>query len=84
MAATSGTEYTLAANTPYALDETQLTGYTFVSITGDPKCPAVLGGTITLDEGDDITCTITNDDIGAQADPRQGPDQRRRRQRPPG
>jgi hypothetical protein len=22
----------------------------------------VLGGTVTLDEGDDITCTITNDD----------------------
>jgi hypothetical protein len=61
--ATSGTEYTLSANTPYAINETQLPGYTFVSITGDPKCPAALGGTITLDEGDDITCTITNDDV---------------------
>ena len=51
---------------PYAFDETQLTGYTFVSITGDAKCPAVLGGTVTLDEGDDITCTITNDDVAPQ------------------
>jgi hypothetical protein len=50
------------ANTAYAIDETQLPGYTFVSITGDAKCPAALAGTITLDEGDDITCTITNDD----------------------
>ncbi|MFH1598282.1 MAG: hypothetical protein ABIB97_04415, partial [Patescibacteria group bacterium] len=61
--ATSGTTYNVDANTPYALDETQLAGYTFVSLTGDPKCPAALGGTATLDEGEDITCTITNDDI---------------------
>ena len=50
------------ANTPYALNEAGLTGYTFVSLTGDAKCPSVLGGTVTLDEGEDITCTITNDD----------------------
>ena len=62
-AATSGTPYTLTANSPYAINETQLTGYTFISITGNAKCPATLGGTITLDEGDDITCTITNNDI---------------------
>ncbi len=62
-AAISGTAYTLQSNTPYAIQETQLTGYAFVSITGDPKCPAVLGGTVTLDEGDDITCTIKNDDV---------------------
>ena len=57
------TEHTYYANTPYAIDETLLTGYTFTSITGDPKCPALLAGTISLDEGDDITCIITNDDI---------------------
>ena len=45
-----------------AINETQLSGYHFVSITGDARCPAVLGGTITLVPGDDITCTITNDD----------------------
>lgn len=61
-AALSGTPYTLDANTPYAINETQIPGYEFVSITGDPKCPDALGGTVTLDEGDDITCTITNDD----------------------
>ena len=59
----SGVTNEYDANVALALDETQLTGYTFVSITGDAKCPAVLGGTVTLDEGDDITCTITNDDI---------------------
>ena len=59
----SGVSNTYAANTPLAINETQQTGYTFVSITGDPKCPAVLGGTVTMDEGDDITCTITNDDV---------------------
>ncbi len=58
----SGSEHTYMSNTPYALNETLLSGYTFTSITGDPKCPGVLGGTVTLDEGDDITCTITNDD----------------------
>lgn len=61
-AATSGTAYPLNANTPYAINETLLSGYSFVSITGDAKCPAVLGGTVTLDEGENITCTITNDD----------------------
>ena len=60
---TSGAKNTYTSNTPLALDETLLTGYSFVSITGDVKCPALLGGTVTLDEGDDIVCTITNDDI---------------------
>ncbi len=54
------------ANTPITIDETGLAGYSFVSITGDDKCPAVLEGTVTLDEGEDITCTITNDDIAPQ------------------
>jgi hypothetical protein len=51
------------ANTALAINETQVSGYVFVSITGDAKCPGILGGTVTLDEGDDITCTIKNDDI---------------------
>jgi hypothetical protein len=46
-----------------AINETQLTGYQFVSITGDSKCPGVLGGTITLALDDDVSCTINNDDI---------------------
>ncbi len=60
---TSGQKYTYQANTPLAINETQLSGYQFVSITGDSKCPALLGGTITLALADDVTCTITNDDI---------------------
>ena len=61
--ATSGTAYTLDANTAYAINETLLPGYTFVEITGDAECPAVLGGTVTLDEGQNVTCAITNDDV---------------------
>ncbi|MFC1662706.1 SpaA isopeptide-forming pilin-related protein, partial [Patescibacteria group bacterium] len=60
--ALSGVAYDVLANTPYALDETVLSGYDFVEITGDAKCPAVLGGTVTLDEGESVVCTITNDD----------------------
>jgi len=50
------------ANTPYALDEAGLFGYDFVSITGE-GCPEVLGGAAVLNEGESLTCTITNDDI---------------------
>ncbi len=62
-AVASGSTTSVAANTPVAIDEDGLTGYSFVSITGDEQCPSVLGGTVTLNEGEDITCTITNDDI---------------------
>lgn len=59
----SGDTQTVLANEPYALDEEGLTGWEFVDITGDAKCPALLGGTVTLDEGEDVTCTITNKDL---------------------
>ncbi|NNE06680.1 MAG: hypothetical protein HKN15_13240, partial [Xanthomonadales bacterium] len=59
----SGVATPVDANTPIALDEAGLSGYAFVSITGDAGCPANLGGTVTLDEGASITCTINNDDI---------------------
>ena len=59
----SGVKNTFDANTPLVINESSISGYTFVSITGDPKCPGSLGGTITLEEGDNITCTITNDDV---------------------
>ena len=36
----------------------------FTSITGPIECPAVLGGTITVTEGQNITCTITNEGEG--------------------
>ncbi|OGY18605.1 MAG: hypothetical protein A2900_02890 [Candidatus Chisholmbacteria bacterium RIFCSPLOWO2_01_FULL_50_28] len=60
---TSGQVAAVNANTPIAINEAGLTGYTFISLTGDEKCPSQLGGTVTLDEGEDITCTITNDDV---------------------
>ncbi len=63
----SGETLTVMANTAYKLDEAGLTGYDFVSIgagTGDSsKCPSVLGGSVTADPGEDIVCTIKNDDI---------------------
>ena len=59
----SGDTLNVNSNTPIALNETGFAGYSFVSITGDAKCPQNLGGTATLDENEHITCTITNDDI---------------------
>ncbi|NCB43582.1 MAG: DUF11 domain-containing protein, partial [Clostridia bacterium] len=58
---TSGQVYPVEANTAYALNEIGLSGYEFVSITGD-GCPANLGDAVTLNEGGNITCTIKNDD----------------------
>ncbi|MBM2817714.1 MAG: hypothetical protein HW401_304 [Parcubacteria group bacterium] len=58
----SGSSKSVTANSPHTITEDAQAGYSFVSITGNAKCPAVLGGTVTLDEGEAITCTITNDD----------------------
>lgn len=57
----NNTSVAVTSNVPHTINETGRVGYTFVSITGHPKCPAVLGGTATLDEGEAITCTITNE-----------------------
>jgi hypothetical protein len=64
-AATSGQTYEVHSNTAHALNEAGLTGYDFVSLTGDAKCPDVLGGTVKLGEGEEVSCTITNDDTPA-------------------
>jgi uncharacterized repeat protein (TIGR01451 family) len=56
----SGDTLAVDANTSYALNETVLPGYAFVSITGDEACPQVLNGTVTLSEGANVTCTIHN------------------------
>lgn len=61
--ASSGVSYDVDANVAIALDEDGLSGYEFVSLTGDAGCPASLGGTVTLDEGENIACTITNKDL---------------------
>jgi predicted ribosomally synthesized peptide with SipW-like signal peptide len=56
----NNTSVAVTSNSPHSIDENGRAGYSFVSITGNPKCPLVLGGTVTLDEGEAITCTITN------------------------
>lgn len=56
----NNTSVPVNSNVPHAISELGRAGYTFVSILGDPKCPAILGGTATLDEGEAITCNITN------------------------
>lgn len=63
----SGVTTNYPVNIPMAINETQLVGYTFIGITDDTsgKCPSALGDPITLAFGDDITCTIVNDDIPA-------------------
>lgn len=59
----SGEKLVVESNQSYALNEVGLTGYEFVSLTGDKDCPEVLNGTVVLSEGQNLTCTITNDDI---------------------
>ncbi|MDL2341992.1 MAG: hypothetical protein QFB87_02865 [Patescibacteria group bacterium] len=46
----------------YAINEAGKAGYAFVSITGI-GCPSTLGASVTLAANQNITCTITNDDI---------------------
>ncbi len=62
----NNTSVAVTSNAPHTINETGRAGYHFVSITGTSTygkpCPAVLGGSITLDEGETIVCTITNDD----------------------
>lgn len=63
----NNTSVAVTANAPHTINEAGRAGYTFVGpITGTSNygksCPSVLGGSITLDEGEAIVCTITNDD----------------------
>lgn len=63
----NNTSRAVTSNVPHTISELGRSGYAFVSIIGTSTygkpCPAVLGGSITLDEGETIVCTITNDDI---------------------
>ncbi|NIQ32887.1 MAG: hypothetical protein GTN80_04495, partial [Nitrososphaeria archaeon] len=48
------------------INEDGLFGYEFVSIENQIEgvgCPETLGETVTLSEGQDLVCIITNDDI---------------------
>ena len=56
----NNTSFDVTSNAPHIINEVQRTGYSFVSITGSSKCPTSLGGSVTLNEGESITCTITN------------------------
>jgi uncharacterized repeat protein (TIGR01451 family) len=62
---TQGVANNVVSNIGHTINENQLAGYEFVSITGDALCPLVLGGSVTLNEGQNITCTITNHDVAA-------------------
>jgi predicted ribosomally synthesized peptide with SipW-like signal peptide len=57
----NNTSVAVNANTPHLINETGRPGYHFVSITG-AGCPASTSTPIILNEGQSITCTITNDD----------------------
>lgn len=59
----SGDTLEVNANTDIAINELGLDGYLFVSISGDEGCPLELGDTVSLSEGQNLNCTITNDDI---------------------
>lgn len=59
-ALSNGTQVTLQVNTPAILNESGLSGYEFVEIRGDGHCPENLGGTITLDAGQNIICYVVN------------------------
>jgi hypothetical protein len=54
----------VTVNTLHTIDEDPFPGYTNVSIAGigdqGSMCPPFPGGTLTLHEGENITCTITN------------------------
>lgn len=58
----SGNSIARTSNAAHTITEDAKEGYTFVSITG-AGCPATLPGNVTLNEGQAITCTITNDDL---------------------
>jgi predicted ribosomally synthesized peptide with SipW-like signal peptide len=60
----NNTSVAVNSNAPHTISEDGRTGYTFTSISGTSTygkpCPTTLGGSITLDEGETIVCTITN------------------------
>ncbi|MEK7180057.1 MAG: hypothetical protein AAB706_01135 [Patescibacteria group bacterium] len=55
------TSVAVTANSSHSITEDPKAGYSFTSITG-ANCPTNLGDLFSLNEGQAITCTITNDD----------------------
>jgi hypothetical protein len=72
IALSNGTKVTIEANKPSSLNEEGLTGYEFVEIWGDGHCPENLGGTITLDAGQNISCYIVNQPVDPSGPPQPG------------
>jgi len=58
----SGSSEQVDSNTPLAINESLQSGYTFGGFGGDVECNVLanLGDPITLNEGDSVSCTITN------------------------
>jgi uncharacterized repeat protein (TIGR01451 family) len=63
---TSGQTITVTAGSSYVLNELGKVGYQFVKLTG-VGCPNTLGSTVTPVAGENIICTITNDDTSVVA-----------------
>ncbi len=61
------TDIQIPTNTPVALNESGFAGFEFAEIRGDGHCPENLGGTITLSNGQHITCYIVNQPEGTDA-----------------
>src|SRR3989344_4021943 len=56
----------VTANSVHAISEDAVAGYSLETVTGT-GCPATIPGNVTLNEGESITCTITNgDDLSPQ------------------
>jgi hypothetical protein len=61
---TSGDTQTMAANTAYTVSETPVDGYAQTSLVcTDDATEATVANPVILDEGQDVTCVITNDDL---------------------
>ncbi len=61
----SGSTTEVAPDVLFAINEAAVDGYEFVEITGDPECSTNLDEkTISLAAGQDINCTIHNNDVG--------------------
>ena len=61
----SGVSMSMTANTPLAVGEAGLAGYGFVDLRG-LGCPDELGDSVTLEEGEQLTCTVVNSDLPAE------------------
>src|SRR3989338_6768529 len=55
------TSVAVSANSVHAISEDAFSEYTLTGVSGT-GCPATIPGNVTLNEGEAITCTITNDD----------------------